>query len=501
MLKKPLLLLLLLLALSACRQDEAVPTATPTTAAVVVATATLRPVPTATQVPTTTPSPTPEPLQPVLEVSNQVVGEDGRLTVDQVVAVVPGWLVVAADDAGQPGAILGRSPVSAGPHSDVVVTIDPYRATPLLHVALHLDAGQPGEFEYPGVDEVVTTPAGAVVATFAADIQVLVPALVVADQAMDDSNQVVVALVVAPGPGWVAVHQDVAGEPGPVLGQSPVQAGENENVVVKFPWRSATTQLHAVLYSDAGEPGIFEHLEADVPVVINGVPVRAQFTVQLPPDVFVLNQPVVDNQIVVERVVVNEPAWLVVYTDLNGSVNLIVGQVLLSPGVTEGVLVPLTGRDKTAVMHIMLHEDSGTAGTFEYPAGDQPLRYEGRLQLFSFRTEAGNYVITADQALLDGDAIVVPLVVMDTPAWVVVQAEADGVPGAILGQTWVPAGVNRGVLVTIDPGQVTETLYVTLHMDGGELELFEYPDGPDLPLQRNRTPVRAPFRVLAVPAG
>ena len=101
----------------------------------------------------------------------------------------------------------------------------------------------------------------------------------------------------------------------------------------------------------------------------------------------------------------------------------------------------------------------------------------------------------------DGDAIVVPLVVIDTPAWVVVQAEADGVPGAILGQTWVPAGVNRGVLVTIDPGQVTETLYVTLHMDGGELELFEYPDGPDLPLQRNRTPVRAPFRVLAVPAG
>ena len=82
-----------------------------------------------------------------------------------------------------------------------------------------------------------------------------------------------------------------------------------------------------------------------------------------------------------------------------------------------------------------------------------------------------------------------------------VRAEADGVPGAILGQTWVPAGVNRGVLVTIDPGQVTETLYVTLHMDGGELELFEYPDGPDLPLQRNRTPVRAPFRVLAVPAG
>jgi hypothetical protein len=89
-----------------------------------------------------------------------------------------------------------------------------------------------------------------------------------------------------------------------------------------------------------------------------------------------------------------------------------------------------------------------------------------------------------------------PVVVTDTATWVVVQA---GVDGPIIGQTLVPAGVNRNVRVTVDPEQARDTLYVTLHDDVGEAYAFEYPGGPDVPRQQNREIVRVPFTLL--PAG
>jgi hypothetical protein len=71
----------------------------------------------------------------------------------------------------------------------------------------------------------------------------------------------------------------------------------------------------------------------------------------------------------------------------------------------------------------------------------------------------------------------------------------------MLGRTWVPAGVSREVVVQVDPAGVTEQLFVTLYLDAGTQQEFQYPDGPDVPLQRNRAMIQSPFRVVDATAG
>lgn len=457
---------------------------------------------TATSRPTATPSPSPAPPAPTVSIADQPLEADGLLIVEQVITLAPGWVVVYADDDGAPGEILGFTPVPTGESNDVSIEIDPYLATPQLHLLLHADEGQPKEFDFPGPDDPFRNDEGPVGTTFAVEIGVFVPGLSVADQDVDMSGQVVIDRAVSDGPGWIAIHTDRAGEPGPVIGQTPLQSGENANVTVSFNWQKATPQLHAVLYMDVGEVGLFEAPDPDRPVVVNGVPIRAAFNVTLPPDVFVINQPVVNDQVVIERVVVNGPAWLTVYTDVDGQPFLLIGQALLEPGVNTGVVVPVDGSAATPILHVVLYEDNEPAGEFNFPGDDQAIRYDGRLQTFSFRTEAGNYLITSDQTLGENDTVLVSLVVTEVPVWVTVQADEASAPGAVLGWTWIPAGVHRGVVVEIDPAQATDTLYVTLVQDAGVAQEFEYPDGPDLPLQRNRAPIIAPFFLLpSEPAG
>lgn len=462
---------------------------------VATATRTPRPLPTATSAPTMTPSPTPEPA-PTLNVSDQELAEDGRLVVGSVTTLAPGWLVIQTDDNGLPGEILGYAPVATGVNDDIVVEVDPYMATPTMHVTLHRDDGRAGSFEYPGPDTPVQSNGAAVSLPFAVDIGVFLPELAVSDQEVTSEGEVRVDRVVSPGEGWVALHSDALGEPGGIIGQTYVAEGENENVLIRFDWREATPRMYVVLHHDAGESGLFDFPGADEPVAINSLPVTIPFNVTLPPDVFVINQPVLNSQIVVERAVVNEPAWLVVYNDVDGAASLIIGQHALEAGINSGIVIPIDDSAATPVLHLVLHNDDDELGEFNYPLTDRPLRHEGRQQLFSFRTDAGNYLITRDQPMATDGAVLVPLVVTDTPAWVVIETAVDGGPGAVVGRTWVPAGINRGVVVDVDPELFSEALYATLVLDAGVAQEFEYPGGADLPLQRNRTPIRAPFRIL-----
>ncbi len=102
------------------------------------------------------------------------------------------------------------------------------------------------------------------------------PAVIVFDQAIDGSR-VVIAQVVSNGPGWLAVHTLVDGQPGPVIGYSPVRDGINENVAVSIDAAKATAGLIAMLHTDAGKAGVYEFPGADVPVKANGMIVMTAF--------------------------------------------------------------------------------------------------------------------------------------------------------------------------------------------------------------------------------
>lgn len=118
-----------------------------------------------------------------------------------------------------------------------------------------------------------------VLAVPAAFAQMTTPTVEVNDQPIKNGT-VTIARVVATEPGWIVIHADKDGKPGPILGKTQVQAGENLNVVVTIDEAKATPRLHAMLHVDRGVAGTFEFPGgADVPVKVGDKIVNVPFNV------------------------------------------------------------------------------------------------------------------------------------------------------------------------------------------------------------------------------
>lgn len=92
-------------------------------------------------------------------------------------------------------------------------------------------------------------------------------------------DTVVVANVVSPGPGWMVIHADQDGAPGPVVGYAPVVQGENVDVAVNIDRTMATETMYAMLHTDAGQEGVYEFPGDDAPVAVDGQPVTSAFRI------------------------------------------------------------------------------------------------------------------------------------------------------------------------------------------------------------------------------
>lgn len=442
-------------------------------------------------------SPTESPASQSITVADQELHDDGRLVIDRVEASQPGWLVIYADDNGQPGDILGYAEIAQGVNEEVVVEVDPLQSTPHLFALLHVDDGESGVFESPGPDRPLQVDAEVISAHFMVEIIVHVPSVTVADQTLSDEETVVIDNVVSAQKGWIALHMDEDSQPGQMLAYLPVESGESSGLAMNFNWRAATPVLHAVLYEDDGQEDVFEGPEVDVPVQIDGQPVSASFLVTLPPDIFVLDQPVVDGEIVVERVISYGPGWIVLYHDDEGGLGNIIGWAPLEDGINEEITFPVVESAVTPLLHLMIHQDLEEIGEFEFPRTDPPVLYRDRVpNPVTFRTDSGNYMITTDQTLSASNAITLPLVVVDHDAFAVIRVNDDGQPGEIWGLNWVPGGVNRDVKIELADRLESDILYAELYLDAVSDRRFDYPDGLDIVMQRNRAPIRAWFNLL-----
>ncbi|HBY95239.1 MAG TPA: hypothetical protein DEP84_15020, partial [Chloroflexi bacterium] len=106
----------------------------------------------------------------------------------------------------------------------------------------------------------------------------MTPAVSVSDQEVKDGT-VTVAKTVATQDGWMVIHKDQDGNPGPVIGFSSVKEGENENVQVKLNEElTGPTKLWAMLHVDEGTKGTYEFPGADVPAKVDDKVVMEQFT-------------------------------------------------------------------------------------------------------------------------------------------------------------------------------------------------------------------------------
>lgn len=107
----------------------------------------------------------------------------------------------------------------------------------------------------------------------------LTPAVSVIDQEINNGT-VTIAEVISDGAGWLVVHAQADGKPGPILGFSPVLDGANQNIVVEIDEAGVTQTLYAMLHVDAGEVGTFEFPEGpDGPVVVDDKVVTPAFTI------------------------------------------------------------------------------------------------------------------------------------------------------------------------------------------------------------------------------
>ncbi|MFV1949840.1 MAG: hypothetical protein ACC633_07910, partial [Anaerolineales bacterium] len=415
-----------------------------------------------------------------------------KATIDQ-----PGWIVIQSDDDGEPGHVLGFSQIDNSESENLTVGIDPKMATSVLYAVLYYDRGITGVFEFPGPDAPVKFNGRVASKSFTADNKATLPSLTVSDQVVSEDGIITIDAVRALADGYLALHNDQDGDPGALLAFVPVNTGLTRDLAVKVNWRSATPIIHAVLYEDMDQIGYFDPVDEDPLVHVLDQPISSSFLAKFPPDVFVLDQPVVGESLVVEKAVSYGPGWLVVYNDDEGTIGMIIGWAALDDGINEGIEIEVNPSAATPTLHLMIHQDLEDIGQFEFPRTDPPVLVEDRLpRPFTVRTDSGNYLITQDQKVSDEMFITIPMVVVDVDAWVVVRNDSDGEPGEIVGRSWVSAWVSRDVPVKLDQELLTDILNVMLHLDGGASQEFEYPDGVDIPLQRNRSIISAPMTLL-----
>jgi hypothetical protein len=80
------------------------------------------------------------------------------------------------------------------------------------------------------------------------------------------SGSVLVNMVDAMKPGWVAIFTDNNNQPGILLGYTAVPAGSSADIKVTIDTAKATDKMIAMLLLDAGKIGTFEYPGPDEPV-------------------------------------------------------------------------------------------------------------------------------------------------------------------------------------------------------------------------------------------
>lgn len=504
----------------------------------------------------------PQTGEPHVIVSRQT--SDGRsVVVDEVYSNGPGWVAIHIQENGQGGPAIGHARLNSGLNTNVVVELEPGRATETMYAMLHIDAGEVGTYEFPGADvpeagdPQVVSPEFRVTLTQAGSDAPLVE---VSDQAVVD-GLVVIDRVVSAGSGWLVIYDDHGGRTGDAIGWTAVQAGENRDVQVQVDTGHMSPTLYAILHVDAGETGKPEFPndefpnEPDVRATFQGQDVLAIFTdtaqaaeehsetqadagsaAATPgaasahghgqvavtpgsePRLITADQDAHDGAVVIDEVFSVGPAWVVIYTEgKDGQPAERIGLTAVGDGISHDVEVKVDASRLTERLFAILHVDGGQIGTFEYPGDDQPVHIDIRMIQSVFASsltaaaatteqpdQTGLSVVIDDQPVRGG-TIRVAEVVSDGPGWIGIHiSNPDGtLSHSAIGAGHVDKGVNHDVIVRLtNPARATAKMFAMLHVDKGQLGVYEFPDPAiDVPVLVNGAELIDEFNITGGLAG
>jgi hypothetical protein len=411
--------------------------------------------------------------------------------------------------------VIGYRAINPGMNYNIVIEIDTTRATPTLFAMLHTDDCEAGVYEFGAVqgcdgpvrvnDAVVTPPFS-------------VALIDAGDQPYTDMGVTIGAATIAVD-GWMVIHSEANGGPGPVLGQTAISAGANTNIAVELAMDGRTDNLWPMLHIDDCEAGVYEFgvvQGCDAPVIVGGSVATVKFTTL--PSVRMADQIVVrgDNApnmgdvsttvqpvVVASSVVSDGPGFLVIHTDNNGAPGPVAGYAAVENGVNLDVMVSLDLLPATPVLFPMLHVDTCEIGTYEFGAVqgcDGPVRVNDAV--LTFPINAAPSMTYEDQALMVHDGldphIHIDSVLIDAPGFLVIHADNNGAPGAVLGYAPLLAGHNVNIMIFVDPAAAGSRVFPMLHYDTCEMGEYEFGavQGCDGPVRVNEAVVVSPLNIL-----
>jgi hypothetical protein len=203
------------------------------------------------------------------------------VTVQSALCEAQCFVVIHQEADGSFGGVAGVSEsLPAGLNTNLVIELDPAMVTARLWPMLHVDDGAVGTYEF-GTVEGADAPVQAMgeVVTFPINAA---PALVMQDQALQD-GRLEITNAIMDAPGWIAIHSDNNGEPGPVLATALLHPGANWHVMIEVDPAAAGSRVFPMLHYDTGEVGVYEFgtVEgADNPTFVGGNVIVAPLGIQ-----------------------------------------------------------------------------------------------------------------------------------------------------------------------------------------------------------------------------
>lgn len=339
--------------------------------------------------------------------------------------------------------------------------------------------------------------------------QDMTPSVTVADQFVA-GNTVTLDEVVSAGLGWVVIHIDNAGSPGPVAGYAQVYDGVNTNVTITIDPTIATPVLFAMLHTDTGTEGVYEFgtVEgADGPVSVDGAVVTPAFNAAI---IVTNDQFLVDNTVTIGSVTAAQDGFVVIHSGDAASFGPVLGVTPISAGTTTNVVVEIAAEGRTAYLWPMLHVDTGTVGTYEFgtvEGADSPVVVNGAVATLPVNTVANinatSQVVTSSDnapAMMEAASVYIASVLSDGPGFVVIHIDNNGAPGPVAGFLAVPAGYSSNLEVPLDAAvALTPVVWPMLHVDTGVVGTYEFGmvEGADSPVRVGDAVVTFPINATA----
>lgn len=211
------------------------------------------------------------------------------------------------------------------------------------------------------------------------------------------------------------------------------------------------------------------------------------------------DQTLSQNSVWISSVDIPMNGWAVIHRD-NGSgspsvPDIISEPILLQAGMNTDISVPILSTESLSdgeQLWVMLHEDTGQSGTYEFDGGSIDVPYlmeDGNVAMKAIKITAPS-IATVDQAVYD-NTIIIPEVNAAADGWLVIHND-DGTGNIVLpdiiGKVQVSAGINTNLSITLDSTvqySIGQKLFPMLHLDNGIIGTYEFDgnsafDGPEV---------------------